>query len=308
MRRPPSRWTRGITTLAVSFVVATSAGAQEPRNFYTALEAYGAEDFSTCAEVLTALQQAGDLLPAGGDLLRVECMAASGDLQGAAEAVRVQLPGGGMDVQDLKDKQRPGLAALRASPQWAGVLADLDAYEATRAATLDTALRDELLRREAEDQRLQQAAINAGGSAEAWQQTEPVADNNTAWLKQVLAEKGWPTISTVGRDGAAAAWLIVQHSDRDPAFQSDALALMAVAVENNEAEPGKFALLTDRVRVAQGKPQRYGTQFTQNAAGTFVMRPVEDLQGLDARRRKMGLPTLAQYKQQLAEAYAKPVE
>lgn len=299
--------------LAVALAAALPLQAQgEPSqagaaDFYTAVEAYGEQQFSRCAEVLTALRDAGDVLPQGGDLLLVECIAAAGDLERAAAQIRLMLPAGTLDLQELKEKDRPGLAALRASSHWPPLLAEVTQLQAATAAKLDTALRDELLRREAADQRVQQAAIDAGGGA-AWQSTVPVADSNTAWFKQVLADKGWPGISTVGRDGAAAAWLIVQHSDRDPAFQDQALALMAVAVDQQEAEPGKFALLTDRVRVAQGKPQVYGTQFKTNAAGAMVLQPTEDLPGLDARRRQMGLPTLAQYKQQLAEAYNQPVE
>jgi hypothetical protein len=42
---------------------------------------------------------------------------------------------------------------------------------------------------------------------------------NTARMKRIVAERGWPGRSLVGDDGAQAAWLLVQHADHDPAFQ-----------------------------------------------------------------------------------------
>lgn len=67
------------------------------------------------------------------------------------------------------------------------------------------------------------------------------------------------------------------------------------------------ALLTDRVLRAQGKPQRYGTQFKPGADGSMVLEPTEDEAGLDARRRAVGLPSMAVYKRMLGEAYHTPV-
>jgi hypothetical protein len=112
----------------------------------------------------------------------------------------------------------------------------------------------------------------------------------------------------VGTDGASAAFLIVQHSDADPKFQAQVLPLMEAAVAKQEADPDLFAMLTDRVLRAQGKPQRYGTQFMNNDDGSMSMQPTEDEANLDARRQKMGLPSIAEYKKILSETYHKPVK
>jgi hypothetical protein len=52
---------------------------------------------------------------------------------------------------------------------------------------------------------------------------------NLAWLKETVAEVGWPGRSMVGEDGAHAAWLLAQHADRDPAFQRRCLDLVTQA-------------------------------------------------------------------------------
>lgn len=55
-------------------------------------------------------------------------------------------------------------------------------------------------------------------------------------------------------------------------------------------------MLSDRVRLAQRQPQRYGTQFLRDAAGELVLeQPIEDIDGIDARRKEMDLMPLDLY-------------
>jgi hypothetical protein len=126
-------------------------------------------------------------------------------------------------------------------------------------------------------------------------------ETNTAWLKQVVREKSWPAISVVGSDGADAAWLLVQHADADSKFQRECLDLMA-AMPEGEVSKTRLAYLTDRVLLAEGKKQRYGTQF-QSVEGKWVPRPLEDPAHVDERRSAVGLNTLAEYVLQLEAAY-----
>lgn len=60
-------------------------------------------------------------------------------------------------------------------------------------------------------------------------------------LKQIIAAQGWPTVTTAGRDGAEAAWLIAQHSDADPAFQARALELLTAGAQQGR-HPGATSL------------------------------------------------------------------
>ena len=53
-------------------------------------------------------------------------------------------------------------------------------------------------------------------------------------------------------------------------------------------------MLTDRLEVKAGHRQIYGTQLSlQN--GRWVLDPIADSTGVDARRARMGLPPLAEY-------------
>lgn len=123
---------------------------------------------------------------------------------------------------------------------------------------------------------------------------------NTAFMRELVAEIGWPAQSIVGSDGASAAWLLVQHADRQPSFQRECLPLLEQAVQVGEASPKHLAYLTDRVLLAEGRPQRYGTQF-EFRKGRFEPRPLEDPADVDGRRAALGLDTLEDNRRRMNE-------
>lgn len=110
-------------------------------------------------------------------------------------------------------------------------------------------------------------------------------------LSRILDQFGLPTRRMVGARGADAAMRIAQHS---ATLQPRVLAL-ALALPAGSISPEALALLEDRVRVSQGRPQRFGSQFNAGADGIFRFAPVEDPGGLEQRRAAAGLPPLALY-------------
>jgi hypothetical protein len=90
------------------------------------------------------------------------------------------------------------------------------------------------------------------------------------------------------------AWLLVQHADHDRAFQRTCLALLR-AQPPEEVDARNIAYLEDRVRVGEGRPQLYGTQFHTNEQGELEPFPIEDQNQVDTRRAAVGLSTLAEY-------------
>ena len=162
---------------------------------------------------------------------------------------------------------------------------------------MDAGLRAEFLRRKDKDQ-----AARFGEDAEAiW----AVDAENLPWLKRVVAEHGWPGKSLVGADGAFAAWLLVQHADRDPAFQRQCLELITAAADLGEATRAQLAYLTDRVLLAEGQPQVYGTQAI-GRDGRFAARKLRDPDGVDERRASAGLEPLAAYLASMLDSYGPP--
>jgi hypothetical protein len=124
---------------------------------------------------------------------------------------------------------------------------------------------------------------------------------HTKKLKEIVNRYGWPTVSLVGPSASNAAWLLVQHADHDIEFQEKCLLLMK-SVSEGEVRKPNIAYLEDRVRVARGEPQLYGTQFDQPGKN-FGPKSVADKGNVDARRKSMGLGTLAEYKQQMLDYY-----
>lgn len=129
---------------------------------------------------------------------------------------------------------------------------------------------------------------------------DPTIDRrNTKRMREIVAEIGWLTRSKVGDPAEHAAWLLVQHADEDRSFQRACLDLIS---KESAAEvcPSHGAYLEDRLRVAEGKPQRYGTQFRDPGPA-----PIEDPEHLDERRGSVGLEPFAVYRERMA-AIGKP--
>jgi tetratricopeptide (TPR) repeat protein len=193
------------------------------------------------------------------------------------------------------------LASVREDPAFARIAERVAANEAKLSVAQNPELRDELLRMVDEDQAVRHEAVQGRFQDKAVLERMNVIDRrNTARMKEIIAQVGWPTKTLVSERGARAAFLLVQHADLDPAFQKQCLALMEKAVADKEALGSDFAYLTDRVRVAESKPQLYGTQF-YTVEGKLVPRPIEDEAHVDARRAAVGLGTMEEYTAQMRQ-------
>ena len=116
---------------------------------------------------------------------------------------------------------------------------------------------------------------------------------NVARLRAIIQEYGWPGNSLVGRDGARAAWVIAQHADFDVPFQNECLTLIQAAYLRGDVDGHDLAYLTDRIATMGGRPAVYGTQ------GAAVYTPEQEAV-IDARRRSVGLPSLAEFRAMIA--------
>jgi len=120
---------------------------------------------------------------------------------------------------------------------------------------------------------------------------ERVHRENAARLRELVAEAGWPGATLVGEAAASAAWRIVQHAIGEPAFMREMFRVLSNAPDVSRAEVAK---LEDRIRVFEGRRQRFGTQFDWNDAGTALelVNGVEDVETVAARRAAVGLPPI----------------
>ena len=164
----------------------------------------------------------------------------------------------------------------------------------------------ELARRVARDQIIRDNAADARWTAElppeargSWFALKvgrmmEVDCDDTEWLAARLREIGWFDIPTYGKEADGNAWLLVQHADRSPEFQRETLKLLQ-SLGPGKTNQKNIAFLEDRIAVAQGRPQRYGTQFKCAADGAISPHEIDDPEGVDARRATVGLPPVAEY-------------
>lgn len=167
---------------------------------------------------------------------------------------------------------------------------------------MNAKLREELLQRMAEEQKRRMELRDRPNDKELIMHMTDVDQQNTAWLELVIQQHGWPGKSLVGDDGAVAVFLIVQHSPNH-VFQKQCLVWLEQAVKQGEAEGKSLAYLTDRVRMAEGKKQIYGTQGENQPDGEIVPGPIEDEEHVDERRQAIGLEPMAEYFKQMNEFY-----
>jgi hypothetical protein len=166
-------------------------------------------------------------------------------------------------------------------------------------------VRRELLAMAEEDLRVRTELASEGSLFDGYHpRMRAVHDANATRLWSILRRSGWPGTPRVGPEGAKAAWLIVQHAIAQPAFQREALEALRQAGARGEVPAIQPAMLEDRVRTLEGRPQRYGTQFDWDESGALSPLPIEDPAGLDERRRAVGLEPMDEATRARREAAA----
>jgi hypothetical protein len=140
-----------------------------------------------------------------------------------------------------------------------------------------------------EDQRVR-AELAADGSL--FQGYHPrmreVHDRNAAELREIIEKDGWPVPRKVGEEASRAAWLVLQHAIGHPELQRTGLRLLKQAAATGEIPMQEPAMLEDRIRVFEGRPQIYGSQYDWDENGEMSPSPLEDPARVDELRKSAG--------------------
>jgi uncharacterized protein DUF6624 len=159
---------------------------------------------------------------------------------------------------------------------------------------MDESLEKALLDMEARDQALRAELTAAGALDEKYHpRLEELHRAHASRLRQIIAVFGWPGLTLVGEKGAQAAWRIALHSISEPVFMRQCRDLLDAASHNGDAARWQFAIIDDRIRVYEGRPQRYGTQLRSGPNG-LEPHPLENESRVNSMRMQAGLPPLAQ--------------
>ncbi|WP_163567226.1 DUF6624 domain-containing protein [Fodinicola feengrottensis] len=164
-------------------------------------------------------------------------------------------------------------------------------------------IRRRLLRMDRVDARLRVPWARGGFTDESsHRRLTALVGSGARWLGEVFDQYGWPGQSMVGLAATKAASRLVQHLEDDLPLQRRALELMTVAADAGDFPRREIAYVTDSVRLAEGRPQVYGTKFDR-VDGELVPCPLEDPEQVDERRRAMGLVPLHEYANELRERF-----
>jgi hypothetical protein len=160
---------------------------------------------------------------------------------------------------------------------------------------MNTSLRGELVAMQAEDHRVRDELAAEGILGEGYEpRMERVHLHNAARLESIVAEFGWPGRALVEEDGAEAAWQILQHAISRPDLMRAYLPLLNQAAKKGDIPEWQPAYVLDRIRFFEGKPQVYATQYDWDEQGFSQLWTVEEPEGVNDRRRSVGLPPLAE--------------
>lgn len=122
---------------------------------------------------------------------------------------------------------------------------------------------------------------------------QQVHRENAEALDKLVSEHGWPTVLLVGAKGAQLAWEIAQHANCTPDLQRKFFKLLGQAAAHGEAAKRHVALLSDRIRFNEGRPQIYGTVLDWDEQGELTCT-LQNPDMVDELRKAVSLPPFEQ--------------
>ena len=117
---------------------------------------------------------------------------------------------------------------------------------------------------------------------------------NQKRLKEIITLIGWPSKELVGVTASSGAFLIAQHAAVDLDFMKEVFSHIEADYRKQKASPSQYALMYDRIEMLEGRPQRFGTQFSKTSSGCRPWK-IEEPEKVDEYRAQMGLDNLAVY-------------
>jgi len=128
-------------------------------------------------------------------------------------------------------------------------------------------------------------ADRAAAAAEANARIAAIGEETVGAVTALVPPEGWFSNKVYTQDAATGAFLVVQHADTD--LQRRFLPALKAMADRGEALKWQYAMMYDRIAVAEGRLQRYGTQM-HCVEGRMVPEATEDPERLEERRAPMG--------------------
>jgi len=117
---------------------------------------------------------------------------------------------------------------------------------------------------------------------------------NLIKVVSIIENCGMPTTKEVSRKQMSAIWLVFQHADNTN--RKKYFPLLKKAAKNGDLSNSNIALMEDRILMIDGKPQKYGSQISQNReTKKWELYKLEKPEFVDKRRAEVELGSLKEY-------------
>ncbi|MEK7535925.1 MAG: DUF6624 domain-containing protein [Patescibacteria group bacterium] len=164
-------------------------------------------------------------------------------------------------------------------------------------------IKKEIVERAKRDQEMRRRWGESGFKPNIY--NKKIDKENTRYLKSVVERYGWPSSRQFGKKVVKSAWLIVQHAGHDKTFQWNVLRLLKRQV-NSAITPKLIATLEDRLLVADGRKQKYGTQFHIDLKSFSIsVPPIANKKKLNMLRKQIGLRPFEEQLKRVTSSVAK---
>jgi hypothetical protein len=124
---------------------------------------------------------------------------------------------------------------------------------------------------------------------------------NSDALKAILDHISWTELAALSPQTARQAWLLISHSPDDD-FKRRMIAIFEPLARNGSIPGSDYANLVDDVRMDEGRPQLYGTNY-ECRDGVYQPKPTEDMATLNARRAALGMETIEKSTEIMRQMY-----
>ncbi len=185
------------------------------------------------------------------------------------------------------------LQPLRADKRWDEFMARLQKRRKPLVNMLDSIYLDDQHGRQQLPEIEKTYGHDSKEMAELWARIQISDSINLAKVRKIIDSLGWLGPDSIGERGSRTLFLVIQHSDQQT--QEHYLPIMREAAQKGDADKSSLALLEDRVALAQGKRQIYGSQVGRGKDGKYYVLPLENPDSVDIRRRSMALGRMSYY-------------
>ncbi len=205
-----------------------------------------------------------------------------------------------------KGYKKEGIIMLLASPEinanlydkrWVAMrdsmIRELKTYYSSQ---FNTSVFIQLLQFDMEDQNLRWLAVSPSQSNKSFANSAvTLSQKHLKFIDSLLAQHVILDTNTVGKEGMHSLWLLIHHGVEKTNLNKYA-EQMKSWYNSGEIEGGDYALYLDRVRITQGKPQIYGSQYmTDEKANQLILYPIESIANVNVLRKQMRMKSIQYY-------------